>query len=36
MLRDRAIRESYQRGCYYKRGWVERDDAAMLMYSLDS
>jgi GNAT superfamily N-acetyltransferase len=36
MLFNRTIRESYQRGFYHKQGWVERDDAAMLMYYLDA
>jgi GNAT superfamily N-acetyltransferase len=35
MLFNRKMRESYQRGFYHKLGWVERDDAAMLMYYLD-
>jgi GNAT superfamily N-acetyltransferase len=35
MLFNRKMRESYQRRFYHKQGWVERDDAAMLMYYLD-
>jgi GNAT superfamily N-acetyltransferase len=36
MLFNRKMRESYQRGFYHKQGWVERDDAAMLMYYLNA
>jgi GNAT superfamily N-acetyltransferase len=29
-------RESYQRGFYPHHGWIERDDAALFMYYLDT
>ena len=34
-LFNRRERESYQRGFYPKHGWIERDDTALFMYSLD-
>lgn len=35
MLFNRKMRESYQRCFYQGRGWVERDDTALLMYYLN-
>jgi GNAT superfamily N-acetyltransferase len=35
MLFNRKERESYRRRFYHNHGWIERDDAAMLMYYLD-
>jgi len=34
-LFNRRERASFQRGFYPKHGWVERDDTALFMYSLD-
>ena len=35
ILFNRKMRESYQRCFYQRRGWVERDDTALMMFYLN-